>query len=140
MRYLSRQRPAAATGEEAARVVQLLHALTRGPGFVKQNIYRASAVEGGWVVAVENDSGTNPVKAPSMSPYELLVDAGGHVTQIRQRCYIYLGSPAIYDRTIRLVYEREMKLNGAINYPAALEKELTQAWEKEKEQLKSKSF
>ncbi len=76
MRYLSRQRMGATTTNEAAGVIQLLQALTRGPGFVKQNIYRARAVDGGWVVEVEHDSAKNPEKVPAMPPYEVLLDAG----------------------------------------------------------------
>ncbi len=56
------------------------------------------------------------------------------MVQIRERCYAYLGSPAVYDHTVRTVYEREMKLNGGINYQAMVEKELAREWEKEKAQ------
>jgi len=69
-----------------------------------------------------------------MTPYELLVDAGRRVAQIRQRCYAYAGSPAVYELTVRAVYEREIKLNGGINFQAMVEKELAKEWEKEKEQ------
>jgi hypothetical protein len=134
MTFLSRQHMAAATTNDAQGVIQLLHALTRGPSSVKQIIYRASAVDGGWVVEVEPASAKNPEKIPAMTPYELLVDAGRRVAQIRQRCYAYAGSPAVYELTVRTVYEREIKLNGGINFQAMVEKELAKEWEKEKEQ------
>jgi hypothetical protein len=134
MKYLGRQRIAVTNTDDAAAVIQLLQGLTRGPAFAKENLYRAGAVEGGWVVEVEHDSVKYPEKVPAMPPYELLVDAGQRVTQVRERCYTFLGNPVIYDQTVRTVYEREVKLNGGVNYEKTLEKELAKEWEKEKAQ------
>ena len=132
MKFLSRQRIVIATTNSAANVIQLFHELTRGPSFVKQRAYRASAVEGGWVVEVEHDSAKYPENAAATPPYELLVDASRHVTQVRERCYPFAGSPAVYDRTVRAVYDREMKLNGGINYEEMVVKDLAKEWEREK--------
>jgi len=132
MKFFSRQHIAIATTNGAAGVIQLFHELTRGHSFVKQNIYRASAVDGGWVVEVEHDSLKYPEKATTVPPYELLVDASQRVTQVRERCYPFAGSPAVYDRTVRTVYNREVKLNGGINYEEMVEKELAKEREKEK--------
>jgi hypothetical protein len=138
MKFLSRQHIAIASTNSAAGVIQLFHELTRGPSFVKQNIYHASAVDGGWVVEMEHDSAKNPEKAPALPPYELLVDASQRVVQVRERCYRFAGSPAVYDRTVRAVYDREMKLNGGINYQEMVEKELAKEWENEKAQKMTK--
>jgi hypothetical protein len=84
-------------------------------------------VDGGWVVEVEPDSAKDPENLPAAPPYELLVDAARRVSQVRERCYHFAGSPAVYVRTVRAVYEREMKLNGGINYEAMVEQELAKA-------------
>jgi hypothetical protein len=49
---------------------------------------------------------------------------------VRQRCYYYRGSAAVYTNTIAPVYEREIKTNHGLNYPEALFKELDEAWKK----------
>jgi hypothetical protein len=134
MKYLGRQGMAVTNANDAVAVIQLLQGLTRGFPFVNQNTYRASAVAGGWVVEVEHDSVKYPEKVPAMPPYELLVDAGQRVTQVRERCYTFLGNPVIYDQTVRTVYEREVKLNGGFNFEKTVEKELAKEWEKEKAQ------
>ena len=134
MKFLGRQGIAVTNTNDAAAVIQLLHGLTRGPAFVNQNTYRAGAVAGGWVVEVEHDFVKYPEKIPAMPPYELLVDAGQHVTQVRERCYPFLGSPAVYDQTVRAVYEREVKRNGGNDYEKTVEKELAKEWEREKAQ------
>jgi hypothetical protein len=134
MKFLARQGIAVTNTNDAAAVIQLLQALTRGPDFVNQNNYRAIAVAGGWVVEVEHDFVKYPEKIPAMPPYELLADAAQHVTQIRERCYPFLGSPVIYDQTVRTVYEREAKLNGGNNFEKTVEMELAKEWEREKAQ------
>lgn len=134
MAFLSRQRIEAGTGNDAAGVVRLLHLICHGPEFVKLRIYRALPFEGGWVVEVDRQATNGPGIVPALPPYELLVDAGQRVAQIRERCYPYSGSARVYEATVRSVYEREMKLNGGRNYPAALEIALAKAWEAEKAQ------
>jgi hypothetical protein len=135
MAFLGKQHIEVATNNDAAGVIQLLHVIWRGADFVKQKTYNALPFDGGWVVEVINHGATNrPGNATALPPYELLVDAGQHVVQIRERCYPYLGSARVYDNTVRSVYEREMKLNGGRNYLAVLEMELAKAWEMEKAQ------
>ena len=81
----------------------------RGADFVNQKIYNALPFDGGWVVEVINSGATNrPADVTALPPYELLVDAGQHVLQIRERCYPYLGSAGVYANTVRTVYEREI--------------------------------
>src|SRR6266571_243632 len=55
MSFLSRQKPKVATPEEAVGLVQLMHALWRGPAFVQQKIYNARPFDSGWVIQVEHD-------------------------------------------------------------------------------------
>jgi hypothetical protein len=138
MAFLSKQRIEAATSNDAAGVIQLLHVICHGPEFVKQRIYQALPFEGGWVVEVNPQATNRPGIAPPLPPYELLLDAGQHVMQIRERCYPYSGSARVYDNTVRSVYDREMKLNGGRNYAAALQIELARAWEAEKAQRTAK--
>jgi len=139
MAFLSRRRIEVDAGATngAAGVVQLLHAISRGTNFVKQNSYRAFPVEGGWLVEVDRNP-TNQPALPAMPPYELLSDDGRHIVQIRERSFPYSGSPRVYGNTVRSVYEREMKVNGGANYQATVEKELAKAWETEKPQPPAK--
>ena len=134
MAFLSKQRIAVASAPDAAGVIQLLHVIWRGPDFVKERIYNAIPCDGGWVVEVGHDSVKYPGVVPAMPPYELLVDDSGHVAQIRERCYPFRGSARVYGDTVRTVYEREIKLNGGVNYPQEVVKELAKEWEKEKAQ------
>jgi hypothetical protein len=134
MRYLNRQHISITNANDAVAVVQLFHALTRGAKSVNQNIYNATAVEGGWVVQVESKSPATEGRSAVIPPYELLVGAGRTLVELRERCYLYLGSPVVYDRTVRAVYEREVKRDGALNFQSAIEKELATEWEKEKAQ------
>ena len=139
MVFLSKQHIEAATTNDAAGVIQLVHVIWRDADFVNQKIYTVVPFDGGWVVQVINNGATNrPANATALPPYELLVDAGQRVAQIRERCYPYLGSAGIYANTVRTVYEREIKLNGGRDYPAVLEKELAKAWEAEKAQKAAK--
>jgi hypothetical protein len=138
MTFLSKQQMPAGSAEEAAAVIKLLHVIEHGPSFVKQKIYFPVSVDGGWVVEVGHDSAKYPGVVPALPPYELLVDAGRHVSQIRERCYPYSVSPRIYGNTVRAVYEREMKLNGGINYSQVVLKELAKAAEAEKAQQTAK--
>ncbi len=131
MTFLSKQRISLATTNDAVGVIQLFLMLTRGAEFVNEGTYNAIPFEGGWVVEAGRESAKSPVAVP---PYELLVDASQHVTQIRQRCYAFNGSARVYEDTVQAVYEREMKRNGGINYPQEVVKELAKAWEKEKAQ------
>jgi len=131
MTFLSKQRISVGTANDAAAVIQLLHVITRGAEFVQEGTYSAIPIEGGWVVEAARESAKSPAADP---PYELLVDASQHVTQIRERCYAYRGSARVYEDTVQAVYEREMKRNGGINYPQEVVKELAKAWEKEKAQ------
>ena len=132
MHYLSRQHLPAPTADAAVGLIQLLHVLTRGPSFVRMNKYSAFPVDGGWVVTVEHNYANDPQKAPAIPPYELLVDASQSVAQIQERSFSFLGSPVVYDRTVRTVYEREFKLNGGIHYQATVERELAKEWETER--------
>jgi hypothetical protein len=132
MAFLGRQGIEVGTTNDPAGVIQLLHVICHGPDFVKQRIYSAFPFEGGWVVEVDPQPTNRPGKVQALPPYELLVDAGQRVVQIRERCYPYSGSARVYDNIVRSVYEREMKLNGGRNYAAALEAELAKAWEMEK--------
>ncbi len=134
MAFLSKQRIAVGSAEGAAGVVQLLHVIWRGPSFVKERIFNAIPFDGGWAVEVDHDSVKYPGVVPAMPPYELLVDASGHLAEIRERCYPYVGSARVYGDTVRSVYEREIKRNGGVNYPQEVVKELAKAWEKEKAQ------
>jgi hypothetical protein len=134
MAFLSKQRIAVGSASDAAGVVQLLHVIWRGPAFVKERIYNAIPFDGGWAVEVSQDSVKYPGVVPAMPPYELLVDASGHLAQIRERCYPYIGSARVYGDTVRSVYEREIKRNGGVNYPQEVVKELAKAWAKEKAQ------
>ena len=132
MDFLSRQYLQAPTSEAAADVVRLLHAIWRGPNFVQQKIYQARRVDLGWVVEVEHDFTNYPGRIQATHPYELLLDRGDTVVQLRQRCYAYPGSVRIYTNTIVSVYQREINRDGGLHYPEALEKALRQAWEREK--------
>ena len=135
MEFLSRQKIRAATPQEAVGVVKLLHALWRGPDFVKQKIYNARPFDGGWVVEVDHDFTHYPGRIQAIHPYELLLDADQRGVAIRERCYWYRGSASVYSNTVLSVYEREIKLNRGLNYPEVLEKELWKAWEIEKAQM-----
>jgi len=135
MEFLSRQKIKAATPQEAAGVIKLLHALWRGPDFVKQKIYNARPFDGGWVVEVDHDFTHYPGRIQAIHPYELLLDADQRGVQIRERCYWYRGSASVYTNTVHSVYEREIKLNRGLNYPEVLEKELSKALENEKAQM-----
>ena len=139
MEFLSRQKTTAATPQDAAGVIKLLHALWRGPDFVKQKIYNARRFDGGWVVEVDHDFTHYPGKIQAIHPYEILLDADQCGVQIRERCYWYRGSASVYSNTVHSVYERELKLNRGLNYPEVLEKELSKAWENEKAQVTIKS-
>jgi hypothetical protein len=138
MDFLSRQRIAAGTTNDAIGVIKLLHVIWRGPDFVKQRMYEALPFEGGWVVEA-GPGAANPTNRPGnvalpMQPYELLLDDSQRVVRIQQRSYPYRGSARVYADTVRTVYEREMRLNGGVNYPQMIEKELAKAWELEKAQ------
>jgi len=115
-------------------VIQLLHVICHNPAFVNQRLYLASPFEGGWVVEVGQELTNSAGIVPVMPPYELLLDDSQRVTQIRERCYPYVGSARVYGNTLRSVYEREVKLNGGGNFQKVIEKELAQAWEAEKAQ------
>jgi hypothetical protein len=131
MQFLSRQAISAATAAEAADAVRLLHALWRGSGFVRQKVYEARPIEGGWVVRVEHDFTNYPGSVQSLMPYELLVDSHQRVTRLRERCYYFPGSAVVYTNTVRSVYEQEKTNQNGLYYPEALEKELRKAWEAE---------
>ena len=135
MEFLSRQKIKAATPQEAAGVIKLLHALWRGSDFVKQKIYNARRFDGGWVIEVDHDFTHYPGMIRAIHPYELLLDADQRGVQIRERCYWYRGSASVYSNTVHSVYERELKLNRGLNYPEVLEKELSKALENEKAQM-----
>jgi hypothetical protein len=134
MSFLSRQQPKVATPEEAVGLVQLMHALWRGPAFVQQKIYSTRPFDGGWVIQVEHNFTNHPESVQAIQPYELLVDEAGRVVQFRERCYFYQGSAVVYTNTVISVYEREIKRNRGRDYPEVLFEELRTAWEKEKEQ------
>jgi hypothetical protein len=131
MTFLGRQRPKVTTSEEAVGIVQLLHALTRGPTFVGQKSYAARAIAGGWIVQVEHQFSNRPESVMAISPYELLVNESGRVRQFRQRSYAYLGSATVYTNTLVSVYERELKRDGGRSFPEALFPALRTAWETE---------
>ena len=138
MDFLSRQRIPAGTANDATGVIKLLHVIWRGPEFVKQRMYEALPFEGGWVVEA-GPGVTNLTKRPGkdvlpMQLYELLLDDSLRVVKIQQRSHPYRGSARVYADTVRTVYEREMRLNGGVNYPQVIEKELATAWELEKAQ------
>ena len=135
MEFLSRQKITVATPQEAVGVIKLLHALWRGPDFVKQKTYNALRFDGGWVVEVDHEFTHYPGMIQAIHPYELLLDADQRGVQIRERCYWYRGSASVYSHTVLSVYEREIKLNRGLNYPEVLEKGLSKAWEKEKAQM-----
>ena len=123
-------------------MIKLLHLIWRGPEFVKQRMYEALPFEGGWVVQA-GPGVTNLTKRPGkevlpMQLYELLLDDSQRVVRIQQRSYPYCGSARVYADTVRIVYEREMRLNGGVNYPQVIEKELAKAWELEKTQKYAK--
>jgi len=134
MRYLARQQMTVTNTNQAQDVIHLLEAITRGAGIARENTYRARAVDGGWVVEVSHDLAKNRGDSEAPPPYELLAGASHRVTQIRERCYPFPGSPSVYEQTVRTVYEREIKLNGAVNYEVAVRQELAKEWEKEKAQ------
>jgi hypothetical protein len=133
MDFLSRQQPKAGTPQEAVGLVQLMHALWRGPAFVGQKLYHARAFDGGWVIKVDHDFTNYPSSVQDIMPYELLVDGTGKVLQFRQRCYAYRGSAQAYTNIVISVYQREIQRNGGRDYPEVLFKELDAAWEKEKD-------
>ncbi len=135
MDFLSRQKVQVASPGQAVAVVQLLHAIWRGPDFVREKIYRARRIDLGWLIEVEHDFTNYPGNVFSIPPYELLVDTRHTVLQMRQRCYDYPGSVKVYTNTVSSVYEREIKANRGLNYPEALFKELREAWEREKKQM-----
>ena len=135
MEFLSRQKTTAATPQDAAGVIKLLHALWRGSDFVKQKIYNARRFDGGWVIEVDHDFTHYPGKIQAIRPYEILLDADQRGVQIRERCYWYRGSASVYSNTVHSVYEREIKLNRGLNYPEVLEKELSKGSENEKAQM-----
>lgn len=142
MNFLSRQRILAGNTNDATGVIKLLHVIWRGPDFVKQRMYEALPFEGGWVVEAKPGA-ANLTNRPGnavlpMQPYELLLDDSLRVVKIQQRSYPYRGSARVYADTVRTVYEREMRLNGGVNYPQMIEKELAKAWELEKAQKTAK--
>ena len=142
MEFLSRQRIPAGSTNDAIGVIKLLHVIWRGPEFVKQRMYEALPFEGGWVVEV-GPGVTNLTNRPGkvvlpMQPYELLLDDSQRVVKIQQRSHPYRGSARVYANTVRTVYQREMRLNGGVNYPEMIAKELAQAWELEKAQKPAK--
>ena len=120
-------------------MIQLWHAFWRGPVFVQQKLYEARPFPGGWVVHVDHNFTEYPGNIQYIKPYELLVNGNHRLTQLRERCYQYLGSEAVYTNTVVSVYEREKKIRGGINYPEVLEKELQKAWKRENEQATNKS-
>ena len=133
MNFLSRQSILVSNAQDAEGVVQLLQALTHGAGYAGRQSYSALQVEGGWVVAASSNPGKPGEKSAAAPPYELLVDAANHLTQIRERSYPYLGSPKVYDHTVRTAYAQQAQLNRqAANYEAAILRELAAAYEKEK--------
>jgi hypothetical protein len=138
MNFLSRQNIKVTTHEQAEATIQLLHAIWRSPDFVKQKIYHAHPIDVGWLVEVEHDFTNYPGNVRVIHPYELLVDGGHNVVQLRERCYSYPGSALVYTNTVISVYEREIKLDGGRNYPEELFKELRNAWARENEQRATK--
>jgi hypothetical protein len=136
MAFLGRQGIAVATTDDATGVIKLLHVIWRGPEFVKQKIYNAVAVEGGWVVKVGRLE-TNPATqsrsvVQAMQPYELLTDASGRVTEIRERAYPYTGPAAHYGNILRSVYAREMQHDNGAHFATEVGKELAKAEKTEK--------
>jgi hypothetical protein len=81
---------------------------------------------------VEHDFTNYPGRIQAIHPYELVQERGDSVVQVRQRCYAYPGGVRTYTNTIISVYEREIKRNGGRDYPETLEKELREAWKREK--------
>jgi hypothetical protein len=138
MTFLSKQHIPAGASNDAAGVVQMLHVICHNTDFVKQRAYRALPVEGGWVVEVVPAATNSARNVPALPPYELVLDDSQHITQIRERCYPFSGSPRVYGNTLRAVYEREMKLNGGGNFSSVIEKELAKAMELEKAQKAAK--
>lgn len=99
MAFLGRQRIAVGTPDDADGVIKLLHVLWRNPEFVKQKIYNAVPAEGGWIVevgrVVTNQATQSSAVVQAMQPYELVTDATGHVTEIRERAYPYRAHRAL---------------------------------------------
>jgi hypothetical protein len=135
MNFLSRQNIKVTTPQQAVGTVRLLHAIWRGPDFVKEKIYNARPIDGGWLVDVDHDFTNYPGNVFVIHPYELLLDSGHNVVQFRERCYDYVGSARVYTNTIISVYEREVKVDGGRNYPEKLFEELRKSWTREKEQM-----
>lgn len=131
MTFLSDARTDVSDAAAAARLIQLLHALCKGPDFVRQKIYRPRAIDNGWLVEVDHDFENFPGMIPFIHPYEILVDEDNRVTSLRQRSNVYLGNAEVYVDTITTVYEREVRVNGGRNYPEVLDEELKQAWARE---------
>ena len=130
MAFLSEAGPRVSGSVETAQLIQLLHALCHGEHFVRQKIYKPRAIESGWLVEVDHDFENFMGMIPFIHPYEILVD-DNRVTSLRQRSNIYPGSAKVYVDTITTVYEREVQVNGGINYPEVLEEELKSAWARE---------
>lgn len=133
MNFIAAQEPRISSPQDAIELVQLLHLLRWGPGFVQQKLYKARSFGSTWIVQVEHDFARYRAMVPAEHPYELQVDRSGKVSQFRQRCYPYLGAATTYTNTVISAYNREMKRNQGRNYPEALFKDLREAWEKEKE-------
>lgn len=138
MDFLGGEAPVAKTPRAAVEVVQLMHLLWRGPGFVGQKRYGARPIEGGWVVEVDHDFDRVPAMVMAVAPYELLVDRAGKVVRFRQRSYHYLGSATVYTNTVMSVYEREIRRDGGRGYPEKLFRELDRAWEQEQRASKDR--
>lgn len=134
MTFLAEQMPKVKNPKEAVAVVQLLHSLSQGQAFVQEKLYEAKAIKGGWIVIVDHDFAKKRTSVQQLPPYELLLGEDEKVTRFTQRSWQYLGSAKVYSETIRTVYEREVKRNGGLNYTEVLERELREAWGREKNQ------
>ena len=134
MNFLGKQKINVARPDQAMGVIQLLHTISFSSNFVTQKLYSVRRFQGGWVVEADHDFTNYPGNIQQIHPYELLVDSEGKLTQLRQRCYHYLGAATVYSNTVISVYQREIKINGGRNYPEALEQELRTAWANEKTQ------
>ena len=143
MAFLGRQRIAVSTPADAAGVIKLVHVIWRGPEFVKQKIYNAIPVEGGWIVevgrVVTNQATQLSTVAEAMQPYELVTDSAGHVTEIRERTYPYTGPTARYGNILRTVYTREMQRDKGAHFASEVEKELAKTEAAEKAEKAAKS-
>ncbi|MFC1451783.1 SUMF1/EgtB/PvdO family nonheme iron enzyme [Verrucomicrobiota bacterium] len=85
--------------------------------------------------ATNHDFKRYPGMIEHVQPYELLVDTEHRLSQLRQRCYTYLGSASLYSNTLTSVQERVKRNGRGITCLEVLDEELRRALVKEQNEM-----